>query len=43
MKDLSAKREAYKAANGGATSSDSFDGKVYHAMKSAGSAKGLSF
>ena len=40
VKDLSAKREAYKASTAPPPSADSFDSKVLHAMKSAGSAKG---
>jgi Mg-chelatase subunit ChlD len=43
VKDLSAKREAYKTSSAPAPSPDSFDSKVYHAMKSAGSARGVSF
>lgn len=43
VKDLSAKREAYKATSAPPPSADSFDSKVLHAMKSAGSAKGMSF
>ncbi len=43
VKDLSAKREAYKSASAPPPSPDSFDSKVYHAMKSAGSARGVSF
>ena len=46
VKELSAQRDAFKASSGGSSGAgdkDSFYSKVYHAMKSAGAAKGVSF